>query len=312
MRHGHEEVAFVHGRRQWSVPLSVALGAVTLIGLWPAQYRVPGVTATDQSSTTMVGTVVAEGYLNVQREPDLAIEVSLSESPQSRPSQEDAIVPLDLELLMLEKTMSSSVGTEPSDEIATPTTDPLREPPDEQHAPLEDSAEPSPVEVPEEEADEPTGSDVLQVVRWVGGAIALSTPAEPEVASEVSQVARLAWQAQRQAVSEGTQSATWYSALAYRSGFAQVLAENLMASLNSPDETVVLDSAFTVTDVRVDAAGRAIASFCVVEDSGFGSFSDTQGNWGSVASMTGLIGLVRGTGGWTVDDVARVSVGAQC
>jgi len=311
VRQEREEVAFVDGRRQWSVPLSVALGAVTLIGFWPAPNQVPGIGATEQSSTT-VGAVVTEEYVNDQREPDLATEVAASESPHSPPTQGDEIVPLGPELLMLEKPISSSVGTEPSDEITTPTTDPVSEQPDEQDLPFEDSADLGSVEEPEEEVDVPTGADVLQVVRWVGGAIALSTPAEPEVASEVSQVARLAWQAQRQAVSEGTQSTSWNSAHAYRTGFARVLAETLMMVVVPPDETVVLDSAFTVTDVRIDVAGRAIVSFCLVEDSGFGSFSDTQGTWGLVTSISGSIGLVNAVGGWTVDDVARVSGGAQC
>jgi len=311
VRHEREEVAFVDGRRQWSVPLSVALGAVTLIGLWPAPYQVPGVGATEQSSTT-VGTVVTEEYVDDQRESEVVIEVAATESPHSPPTQGNDIVPLGPELLMLEKPISSSVGTEPSDEIEVPTTDPVSEQPDEPYLPLEDNAELSPVEEPEEETDEPTGADVLQVVRWVGGAIALSTPAESEIASEVTQVARLAWQAQRQAVSEGTQSTSWNSARAYRTGFARVLAETLMTVVVPPDDAVVLDSAFTVTDVRIDVAGRAIVSFCLVEDSGFGSFSDTQGTWGLVTSIAGSIGLVNAVGGWTVDDVARVSGGAQC
>jgi hypothetical protein len=284
---------------------------VTLIGFWPAPYQVPGVGAIEQSSTT-VGTVVTEEYVDDHRESEVVTEVAATESPHSPPTQGNEIVPLGPELLMLEKPISSIVGTEPSDEIEVPTTDPVSEQPDEQHLRLEDNAELSPVEEPEEETDEPTGADVLQVVRWVGGAIALSTPAESEIASEVTQVARLAWQAQRQAVSEGTQSTSWNSARAYRTGFARVLAETLMTVVVPPDDAVVLDSAFTVTDVRIDVAGRAIVSFCLVEHSGFGSFSDTQGTWGLVTSIAGSIGLVNAVGGWTVDDVARVSVGAQC
>ena len=162
------------------------------------------------------------------------------------------------------------------------------------------------------EIEEPNGSDVLQVVRWVGGSIAVSEPADSATTENVSQVLRLAWSTQRQAVSDGAGSFAWASAFEHRSGFARVLGERLKSSITPPTGDVVTQADLFVAGIRIDTAGRAVASFCVVEDAGFGSFSGTQGQWGTVVATAGVVGLIRSSGGWLVDDVARIGVVAEC
>ena len=54
--------------------------------------------------------------------------------------------------------------------------------------------------------EEPTGSDVLQVVRWVNSAVALGEPADAETVDGVVQTVRSAWEAQRRAVVAGGSS----------------------------------------------------------------------------------------------------------
>lgn len=280
-----------------------------LIGLWPAPNHDAGVKASEQSSTTQVSRRVGgEDALQFR----VAVDVSPDElEPEGEypPSQRvEDVIPLEFELLMLEASSTSETPIEAPDDIELPTSELSFNSGDEPpvRAPGDDPLGPGEV------ADEPTGADVLQVMRWVSGAAALSVTASSDISGEVAQVARLAWQAQRQAVLEGADSGTWSSALAYRSGFARVLSERLKASMEPPNDLTVTESAFTITEVRLDADGRAIASFCLVEDSGFGSFASTQGHWGSVAAMSGSIGLVKAAGGWTVDDVGRVSLGNQC
>ena len=304
----HEEVAFVGGTRQWSVPISLAFGAIALIGLWPIPHGTTTAGASQQSLMTLGSSVEDDELLNVFVEPEQMAESPTGESEYLGVAPQGEIIPLGLHLLLLEEPSTEGDGVAAADGVEVSANEPSNDRGEDL-----DSEPSNPVEsAPVDPEDEPTGSDVLQVFRWVGGAIALSAPAESDISAEVSQVARLAWEAQRQAVVEGAASSSWYSALAYRTGFARVLTANLMTSFEPPDATAVMESAFTVTDVRVDTAGRAIASFCLVEDSGFGSFTDAQGEWGSVWAVTGSIGLVSGVGGWTVDDVGRVTASAQC
>jgi hypothetical protein len=305
----HEEVAFVGGTRQWSVPISVAIGAIALIGLWPTPHETTTVGASQQSLMTRAQTSVeVDGSLSTDVEPAPMTVSPAGESEHPGAERENEIVPLGVDLLLLGEPSTEGEGVAAADEIEVPTNESASGRGEELDRQPSDPAESAPIELD----DEPTGSDVLQVFRWIGGAIAVSAPAESDVAAEVSRAARLAWEAQRQAVVEGATSSSWYSALAYRTGFARVLTANFMASFEPPDVAPVMESAFTVTEVRIDTAGRAIASVCIVEDSGFGSFTDTQGEWGSVSVTTGLIGLVSGVGGWTVDDVGRVMASAQC
>lgn len=308
MQEQHEEVAFVGGTRQWSVPISLAFGAIALIGLWPIPHGTTTAGAPQQPLMTLGSSVEVDEFLNVYIEPEQMAESPTGESEYLGVAPQSEIIPIGLHLLLLEEPSTEGDGVAAADGVEVSANEPSNDRGEEL-----DSQPPNPVEsAPVDLEDEPTGSDVLQVFRWVGGAIALSAPADSDISAEVSQVARLAWEAQRQAVVEGAASSSWYSALAYRTGFARVLTANLMTSFEPPDATAVMESAFTVTDVRVDTAGRAIASFCLVEDSGFGSFTDTQGEWGSVSAVTGSIGLVSGVGGWTVDDVGRVTASAQC
>ena len=305
----HEEVAFVGGTRQWSVPISLAFGAIALIGLWPIPHGTTTAGASQQSLMTLgSSSVEVDEFLNVYVEPEQIAESPTGESEYLGVAPQDEIIPLGLHLLLLEEPSTEGDGVAAADGAEVSANEPSNDRGEELESQPSNPVESAPVDL----EDEPTGSDVLQVFRWVGGAIALSAPADSDISAEVSQVARLAWEAQRQAVVEGAASSSWYSALAYRTGFARVLTANLMTSFEPPDATAVMESAFTVTDVRVDTAGRAIASFCLVEDSGFGSFTDTQGEWGSVWAVTGSIGLVSGVGGWTVDDVGRVTASAQC
>ncbi len=160
--------------------------------------------------------------------------------------------------------------------------------------------------------EEPTGSDVLQVVRWVNSAVALGEPADAETVDGVVQTVRSAWEAQRRAGVAGGSSDEWSHVLASRSGFARVVASQLMASMSAGSDRAISDAALTVSNVRLDPAGRAIANFCVVEDGGFASFGDSQGEWGVVVTVTGVLGLMRNGSGWFVDDVAQHSSAAQC
>ena len=304
----HEEVAFVGGTRQWSVPISLAFGAIALIGLWPIPHGTTTAGAPQQSLMTLGSSVEVDELLNVYVEPEQMAESPTGASEYLGVAPQGEIIPLGLHLLLLEEPSTEGDGVAAADGVEVSANEPSNDRGEDLDSEPSNPVESAPVDL----EDEPTGSDVLQVFRWVGGAIALSAPAESDISAEVSQVARLAWEAQRQAVVEGAASSSWYSALAYRTGFARVLTANLMTSFEPPDATAVMESAFTVTDVRVDTAGRAIASFCLVEDSGFGSFTDAQGEWGSVWAVTGSIGLVSGVGGWTVDDVGRVTASAQC
>ena len=97
--------------------------------------------------------------------------------------------------------------------------------------------------------EEPTGSDVLQVVRWVNSALALGEPADAETVDGVVQTVRSAWEAQRRAVVAGGSSDEWSHVLGSRSGFARVVAAQLMASMSVGSDRVISDAALTVSNV---------------------------------------------------------------
>lgn len=304
----HEDVTVVDGKRQWSVPLSIAFGAIALISFWPTPDERLSVVAFEESTTTLATRpIVGSESADIEVKGESSAESVVGASGGSVKTQDDEEIVLPLDLLLLEDPSISAAGGEQSEVAEVPAGESTSEQNDGDVQPS-DPGESSPVQL----VDEPTGADVLQVVRWVGGAVAVSTPAEANISADVSQVVRLAWAAQRQAVSEGVGSAAWDSALAYRTGFARVLLENLMTSIQPSGNATISESAFTVIDVRTDAVGRAIASICLVEDAGFGSFADSQGQWGSVVVVSVSIGLVRSAGGWTVDDVARAALGTQC
>ena len=108
----------------------------------------------------------------------------------------------------------------------------------------------------------------------MNSAVALGEPADAETVDGVVQTVRSAWEAQRRAVVAGGSSDEWSHVLASRSGFARVVASQLMASMSAGLDRAISDAALTVSNVRLDPAGRAIANFCVVEDGGFASFGD--------------------------------------
>jgi len=312
-----EEVAFTESRRQWSVPVSVAVGATMLIGFWPAPSGISSVDASPSASG--VGAPAVPSTIAIeptsQTLPDSSSEGRSDASLfSSRDLLEPDVPPLRLELLLLgDRPAVSADGEvveelEVIEEVEPPTTELGEFVVDDRDEMASDGGDGS----SSIDFEEPNGSDVLQVVRWVGGSIAVSEPADAATAANVSQVLRLAWSTQRQAVSEGAGSFAWASAFEHRSGFARVLGEQLRASITPPTDGAVTDAALVVAGVRIDAAGRAVASFCVVEDAGFGSFSGSQGQWGTVVATAGTVGLVRSSGGWLVDDVARIGAVEEC
>ena len=312
-----EEVAFTESRRQWSVPVSVAVGATMLIGFWPA----PSGTSSLDASPSAFGVGAPAVPSTIAIEPTSQVfPDSVSEGRSNTPSvdsrelPEPDVPPLRLELLLLgdPPVVNADVEAIEDVEVIVDVESPDAEPGgfvgDDQHAMDSDEGDGN----SSAEIEEPNGSDVLQVVRWVGGSIAVSETADSATTENVSQVLRLAWNTQRQAVSEGAGSFAWASAFEHRSGFARVLGEQLRSSITPPTDDVITEAELVVTGVRIDTAGRAVASFCVVEDAGFGSFSGMQGQWGTVVATAGVVGLMRSSGGWVVDDVSQIGVVEAC
>ena len=300
------------------MPISIALGVMVMIGFWPAPNSgasSPRISALE--TTTTLGSIVTE-----EASPSALVPVVVDDDGEPLPSVDVEVdesqwhEALGVEQLLL--------GTQPppadlgrlddgavdgndlDDSVRSPTTGTVDDG-EMNSQPVEDGdvAQPDVVE-------EPTGSDVLQVVRWVNSAVALGEPADVETVDGVVQTVRSAWEVQRRAVLAGGSSDEWSHVLGSRSGFARVVASQLMALLSAGSDRAISDSALTVRNVRLDPAGRAIAKFCVVEDGGFASFGDSQGEWGVVVTVTGVLGLMRSGGGWFVDDVAQRSTTAQC
>ena len=306
-----EEVAFTGSRRQWSVPVSVAVGVMMLIGFWPAPSQISLVDASQSALAAPISSVSS----TIAIEPTSQMLSASSPggttdapSPRSFEVPAQDVPPLRVELLVLGESPVGGADVKVIEDVERPNNESGRFGGNDQtELPSDGAGGNSSTEV-----KEPNGSDVLQVIRWAGGATAVSSPADAETTAKVSQVLRLAWSAQRQAVSEGAGSYIWVSAFEYRSGFARVLGEQLRASMSPRSDAAIVDAEFFVTGVRIDTAGRAVASFCVVEDAGYASFSDTQGQWGTVMASAGSVGLIWSSGGWLVDDVARIGVVEAC
>lgn len=306
-------------RRQWSVPISIALGVMVMIGFWPA----PNSGASSPRVSVLETTTTPRSIVTQEAPPSVPVPVPLVvDDGEPVPSvdvevdQSRSYEALGVEQLLLGTQPPSAdlgrldegavAGSDLDESVQSPTTATVEDG-ETNSQPVEDgdAAQPDAVE-------EPTGSDVLQVVRWVNSAVALGEPADAETVDGVVQTVRSAWEAQRRAVLAGGSSDEWSHVLGSRSGFARVVASQLMASMSAGSDRAISDSALTVRNVRLDPAGRAIAKFCVVEDGGFASFGDSQGEWGVVVTMTGVLGLMRSGGGWFVDDVAQRSTTAQC
>ncbi|MEK9883141.1 MAG: hypothetical protein VW442_00580 [Acidimicrobiaceae bacterium] len=309
----HDEVRFTRARRQWSVPISIALGVMVMIGFWPA----PNSGASSSRSSVLETTTTLRSIVTQEAPPLAPDPLLVADDGESLPSVDVEVdQPQSHEALGIEQLL---LGTQPPqadlggveegdlDESAQSPTTGMVDDGETNSQPVEDGdvAQPDAVE-------EPTGSDVLQVVRWVNSAAALGEPADAETVDGVVQTVRSAWEAQRRAVVAGGSSDEWSHVLASRSGFARVVAAQLMASMSAGSDRAISDAALTVSSVRLDPAGRALANFCVVEDGGFASFGDSQGEWGVVVTVTGVLGLMRNGGGWFVDDVAQRSSAAQC
>ncbi|MGB1820947.1 MAG: hypothetical protein ACPHNZ_08395 [Ilumatobacteraceae bacterium] len=78
----HDEVRFTRARRQWSVPISIALGVMVMIGFWPA----PNSGASSPRSSVLETTTTLRSIVTQEAPPLAPDPLLVADDGESLPS----------------------------------------------------------------------------------------------------------------------------------------------------------------------------------------------------------------------------------